>query len=170
MIVPHDSPVGTCDAAAALVLHLAGGQGCGRLPHRPCCTGAVLSSMHPLCSLPLCSEAAKAYLRHNGVQRLPNCPPLCLAFSDRLPPCSAKAGDAGRQPSVYVWATRDAVGDAESITDELRAAGLQLSHVHRWALGGCRAWRCGAFFPRWVLGCFAWWLVPRKVTLLVIYD
>jgi hypothetical protein len=76
-----------------------------------------------------CSEAAKAYLRHNGMQRIPHCPPLRLAFCDSLPPCSVKA--AAAQASGYVWATRDAVGDAESITDELRAAGLLLNHVHR---------------------------------------
>jgi hypothetical protein len=79
-----------------------------------------------------CSEAAKAYLRHNGMQRFPHCPPLRLAFCDSLPPCSAKAAAAAAQPSCYVWATRGAVGDAESITDELRAAGLMLNHVHRW--------------------------------------
>jgi hypothetical protein len=78
-----------------------------------------------------CSEAAKAYLRHNGMQRISHCPPLRLAFCGSLPPCSAKAAAAAAQPSGYVWATRDAVGDAESITDELRAAGLLLNHVHR---------------------------------------
>jgi hypothetical protein len=65
------------------------------------------------------------------MQRFPHSPPLRLAFCDSLPPCSAKAAAAAAQPSGYVWATRDAVGDAESITDELRAAGLMLNHVHR---------------------------------------
>jgi hypothetical protein len=79
------------------------------------------------------------------MQRFPHCPPLRLAFCDSLPPCSAKAAAAAAaQPSGYVWATRDAVGDAESITDELRAAGLMLNHVHRWVVLQAGSWAsCG---------------------------
>uniref|UniRef100_A0A383WCK3 Uncharacterized protein n=1 Tax=Tetradesmus obliquus TaxID=3088 RepID=A0A383WCK3_TETOB len=92
------------------------------------------SSSSACCTFKGVLEAAKAYLRHNGMQRLPHCPPLRLAFCDSLPPGSAKAAAAAAssaQAPGYVWATRDAVGDAESITDELRAAGLSLNHVHR---------------------------------------
>ncbi|WIA41509.1 hypothetical protein OEZ86_008880 [Tetradesmus obliquus] len=92
------------------------------------------SSSSACCTFKGVLEAAKAYLRHNGMQRLPHCPPLRLAFCDSLPPGSAKAAAAAAssaQALGYVWATRDAVGDAESITDELRAAGLSLNHVHR---------------------------------------
>ncbi|WIA21210.1 hypothetical protein OEZ85_000455 [Tetradesmus obliquus] len=102
----------------------AGGRGLGSSSSSACCTfKGVL-------------EAAKAYLRHNGMQRLPHCPPLRLAFCDCLPPGNAKAAAAAAaagsaQAPGYVWATRDAVGDAESITDELRAAGLSLNHAHR---------------------------------------
>eukprot|EP00879_Flechtneria_rotunda_P012773 GHRR01013337.1.p1 GENE.GHRR01013337.1~~GHRR01013337.1.p1 ORF type:complete len:572 (+),score=190.44 GHRR01013337.1:396-2111(+) len=75
-------------------------------------------------------DAAKAYLRHNGSTRFGlGRLPLKLVFTDRLPRGSKQVSAA--VPSVYIWATKEAVGDAESITDQLRDVGMQLQHVHR---------------------------------------
>ncbi|KAF8056742.1 hypothetical protein HT031_006240 [Scenedesmus sp. PABB004] len=74
-------------------------------------------------------DAAKAFLRHNGTLRLARATaPLRLSFADALP---ATAGVAAEEASCFVWANRDAAGDAESVTERLRGAGLALSHVHR---------------------------------------
>lgn len=82
--------------------------------------------------MPPCRDAAKAFLRHNGARRFgAQHPPLVLYFANAVPGCSRHAATVSAEPSAFVWATREAVGDAESITDQLREAGMQLSHVHR---------------------------------------
>lgn len=77
-------------------------------------------------------DAARVYLKHNGTARFgPGTPPVTLMFADSLPANSKKLAAAAAEASNYVWATRDAVGDAESISEDLKTAGLRLDHVHR---------------------------------------
>jgi hypothetical protein len=75
------------------------------------------------------SDAAKAYLRHNGQRRFggQQLEPLSLAFTDRTPSCSR----AVAQPSCYVWAAKAVAGDAESLSVATQEAGLPVLHVHR---------------------------------------
>jgi hypothetical protein len=90
------------------------------------------AAAHALIAYHACSDAAKAFLRHNGARRFgAQHSPVVLHFADAVPSCSRHAAAVSAEPSTFVWATREAVGDAESITDQLREAGVQLSHVHR---------------------------------------